>query len=112
MGGVTVSLKVCQDCGAAYAPADVCPQCGGGVFRFSWEEEEMAKATVTGGGSNYAEAVPVEPEEDAPAPAPVKRGPGRPRKDDAARRLRRRNSARNWPRLRTATTTATTPANN
>jgi len=69
-----VSLKVCQDCGTAYLPADLCPQCGGGVYRFSWEEEEMAKAT-SGGSSNYAEGVPAAvvaeaAAEEKPAPRP------------------------------------------
>jgi ribosomal protein L32 len=58
-----MSLQVCADCGTAYLPADVCPHCGGGVFRFDWEED-MPKATVEGGGSVYSEGVP---SEDAPA---------------------------------------------
>jgi predicted nucleic acid-binding Zn-ribbon protein len=88
-----MSLQVCSDCGAAYAPAAQCPQCGGGVFRFSWEEEEMAKATVGGGGSSNAGDLVVEggtvedgnyPYADEAPAAPVKRGPGRPRKATTA----------------------------
>ena len=61
-----MSLKVCTDCGTAYAPAAVCPQCGGGVFRFNWEEEQMPRAT-SGGISNG----PAEPGEELPeAPGP------------------------------------------
>jgi ribosomal protein L32 len=84
-----LSLKVCQDCGTAYLPAAVCPQCGGGVYRFSWEEEEMAKATVTGGGSNFAEGVPQEPEavvaaDEKPArPKPATRAKAAAAADDA-----------------------------
>ena len=56
-----MSLHVCADCETAYLPADVCPHCGGGVFRFDWEEDDMPKITVEGGATAY--------HDDNPAPA-------------------------------------------
>ena len=75
-----MSLHVCEDCQTAYLPAPQCPQCGGGVYRFSWEEETMPKITVEGGATAYHDdnPAPVEPDVDvvdlnAPARATVRK---------------------------------------
>jgi len=66
-----MSLKVCADCGTSYLPADLCPHCGGGVYRFSWEED--VPKTTSGGTSAYNRAVPslYPPEEPKPVKKPA-----------------------------------------
>jgi len=57
-----MSLRICQHCATGYAGTlEQCPHCGGGVYRFAWEEETMPKITAEGGASHY--------HDDNPAPA-------------------------------------------
>lgn len=67
-----MSLQVCSDCGTSYLEAPLCPHCGGGVFRFNWEEE-MPKIT-SAGDSHYSDTDPDHPyPQDEPVPAPKAR---------------------------------------
>jgi hypothetical protein len=63
-----MSLQVCSDCRTAYAPADVCPHCGGGVFRFDWEEESMPRATAGGASNGWEPAAAPDVAPDPPSP--------------------------------------------
>ena len=62
-----MSLHVCADCGTAYLAAPQCPHCGGGVYRFSWEEDVPK---ITSGGTTHYHAENPYPAEDVPKPKP------------------------------------------